>query len=280
MLPSKLNRHKVAIHTMTCHDCKVDSACPSQQPLSEKVAVISGSHGGIGAQIARELSACGAKIVINYPSLSRQQRAEAVAASLHTPCITVEADISTPDGPQSLIKAAVAAFGSIDILVNNAGKAVDLPFEQQTLEHWESLVNLNGRGTFLLTQAALPHLAPRGSRIINISSISAKEGFAFQTILSGSKAMVESFTKVWAKELPPKYNCTVNCVSPGPTRTEAFNAISADFMEVIKPMIEATPVAGRAAETSEIAYAVLMLCHPRATWLNGVNLVVSGGLTV
>ena len=183
---------------MTCHDCKVDSICPSQQPLYEKVAVISGSHGGIGAQIARELSACGAKVVINY--LSRQQRAEAVAASLNAPCITVEADISTPDGPRNLIRAAVAAFGSIDILVNDAGKAVDLPFEQQTLEHWESLVNLNGRGTFLLTQAALPHLASRGSRIINISSISANEGFAFQTILSGSKAMVESFTKVWAKE--------------------------------------------------------------------------------
>ncbi|CAG7982775.1 unnamed protein product [Penicillium salamii] len=265
---------------MTCHDCKVDSACPSQHPLKEKVAVISGFHGGIGAEIARELSACGAKIVVNYPSPSRQQRAEAVAASLHTPSITVEADISTPEGPRNLIEAAVAAFGAIDILVNNAGKAVDLPFEEHTLEHWENLVNLNGRGTFLLTQAALPHLASQGSRIINMSSISAKEGMPLQTVLSGSKAMVESFAKVWAKELPPKYNCTVNCVSPGPTRTEAFNAASADFMEVIKPLVESTPVAGRAAETSEIAYAVLMLCHPLATWLNGVNLVVSGGLTV
>ncbi|KAJ6134667.1 hypothetical protein N7523_000989 [Penicillium sp. IBT 18751x] len=251
---------------MTFHGCEIDSACPSHPLLKEKVAVISGSHGGIGAQIARELSACGAKI--------------AVAASLHTPSITVEADISTPAGPRILIEAAVAAFGKIDILVNNAGKAVDLPLEQRTLEHWESLVNLNGRGTFLLTQAALPHLASQGSRIINISSISAKEGYTLQTILSGSKAMVESFTKVWAKELPPKYNCTVNCVSPGPTRTEAYNTISPDFMEVIKPLVEKTPVAGRAAETSEIAYAVLMLCHPSATWLNGVNLVVSGGLSV
>lgn len=92
--------------------------------------------------------------------------------------------------------------------------------------------------------------------------------------------MVESFTKVWTKGLPPKYNCTVNCVSPGPTHTEEFNAASADFMEVTKPLIESTPVPGRAAETSEIAYAVLRLCHPRATWPNGVNLVVSGGLTV
>ncbi|OQE17787.1 hypothetical protein PENFLA_c023G00699 [Penicillium flavigenum] len=241
---------------MTCLDCTVDSACPSQQPLKEKVAVISG---GIGAQIARGLPACGANIVINYPSPPRRQRAEAVASSLHTPSITVEADI-TPEGPRNRIKAAAALFGApfgaIDILVNNAGKAVDLPFEEQTLEHWENLVNLNSRGTLLLTQAALPHLASRG------------------------KPMVESFTEVWAKELPPKYNCTVNCVSPGPTHTKAFNAASADFMEVIKPLLESTPVADRDAETSEIAYAVLTLCHPRAPWPNGVNLVVSGGLTV
>ncbi|KAB8228843.1 hypothetical protein BDV23DRAFT_167448 [Aspergillus alliaceus] len=256
--------------------------CLHRQSLKDKVAVISGSHGGLGAQIARELSESGAKIVLNYPSSTRRDRANTVLNSLHTPAIAVEADISTTTGPQILINAAVAAFEVIDILVNNAGKTVDLPFEEQTLEHWETLVNVNGRGTFLLTQAALPHLSPQGSRIINISSISAKEGMGMQTLLSGTKAMIESFTKVWAKELPPKYHCTVNCVSPGPTRTEAFGAAlaGAEFQRIINPLIEGTPVANRPAETSEISYAVLMLCHPRATWLNGVNLIVSGGLGV
>ncbi|GLA44535.1 hypothetical protein AnigIFM63309_003610 [Aspergillus niger] len=267
---------------MTCHHCESPSDCQHKRPLEGKVAVISGSYRGIGAEIARELSASGAKIVINYHSPTRRDHANAVVANLHTPAIAVEADISTPTGPQTLVNAAVAAFGVIDILINNAGKTLDLPFEEQTLEHWEQLVNLNGRGTFLLTQAALPHLSPQASRIVNISSISAKEGVPMQTILSGSKAMVESFTKVWAKELPPKYHCTVNCVSPGPTRTEAFDAATAgaEFQKIINPLIEGTPVADRPAETSEISYAVLMLCHPRATWLNGVNLVVSGGLTV
>lgn len=122
---------------------------------------------------------------------------------------------------------------------------MDLPFEEQTLKHWEQLVNRNGHGTFLLTQAALPHLAPQGSRIINISSISAKEGMTMPTSLSGSKAMVGSFTKVWVKESPPKYNCTVNCVSPGPMRTEAFDTAGMDFWKVISPLIESTPVANR-----------------------------------
>ena len=157
-----------------------------------------------------------------------------------------------------------------------------LPFEEQTLEHWDHLVNLNGRGTFLLTQVVLPHFAPRDSRIVNISSISAKEALAMQTILSGSKAMVESFTKLWAKELPPKYHCTVNtvnCVSPGPKHTEAFDAAGADVLEVIRPLIEGNPIAGRAVETRVIASAVLILCRARARWMNGVNLVVSSGLT-
>jgi NAD(P)-dependent dehydrogenase (short-subunit alcohol dehydrogenase family) len=157
-LPCSFFTLKVTIHDMTCPDWTVDSASVSQQPLKEKVAVISGK---IGAQIARGLPACGANIIINYPSPPRGQRAEAVASSLHTPSITVEADI-TPEGPRNRIKAAVAPFGAIDILVNNSGKAVDLPFEEQTLEHWENLVNLNSRGTLLLTQAALPHLASRG----------------------------------------------------------------------------------------------------------------------
>src|ERR1700709_192944 len=99
-----------------------------------------------------------------------------------------------------------------------------------------------------------------------------------QTIYAGSKGMIDSFTKVWAKELPPKYGCTVNSVSPGPTRTEGFEAAGVDFMKLMEPVIEKTPVGSRAAKTEEIAYAVLMLCLPRASWLNGVHLIASGGL--
>ncbi|KUJ14265.1 short chain dehydrogenase [Mollisia scopiformis] len=252
------------------------------QSLKGKVAVISGSDSGIGAQIARELSAVGAIVVINYPTSDPAlvERASAVVASLSTPGLAVEADISTTTGPQHLIDEAVKVYGKIDILVNNAGLAVNLPFEEQTLDHWDKLVNLNCRGTFLLTQAALPHLAPQDARIVNICSISARDGPPMQTIYAGSKGMVDSFTRVWAKELPPKYNCTVNAVSPGPTKTEGFQAAGEEMMKVLSPLISKTPVGARFAETSEIAYAVLMLCLPRASWLNGVHLVASGGLFI
>jgi NAD(P)-dependent dehydrogenase (short-subunit alcohol dehydrogenase family) len=135
-------------------------------------------------------------------------------------------------------------------------------------------------GTFLLTQAALPHLAKKDARIINICSISARDGPPRQTIYAGTKGMVDSFTRVWAKELPPKYHCTVNAVSPGPTKTEGFQAAGEEMMKVLSPLIEKTPVGNRMAETSEISYGVLMLCLPRASWLNGVHLVASGGLFI
>ncbi|KAH6668431.1 putative short chain dehydrogenase [Halenospora varia] len=245
--------------------------------LSNKVAIVSGSDSGIGAQIARELSALGATVVINYPFPSLRQRAESTLKTLSTPGLAVEADISTTVGPQKLVDETVVAYGKVDILVNNAGTAVNLALEEQTLEHWDRLVNLNGRGVFLLTKAVLPYLAP-DSRIVNICSISCKEGTPLQTTLAGTKGMVDAFTRVWAHELPPKYHCTVNSVSPGPTNTEAFRAAGPDLMEIIRPEIERTPVAPRAAEPSEIAYAVLMLCLPRASWLNGVHLIASGGL--
>ncbi|TVY53116.1 putative oxidoreductase [Lachnellula cervina] len=250
-----------------------------ENSLAGKVAVISGSDSGIGAQIARELSDFGATVIINYPTASQPliDRAAAVVSRLKNPGIAVQADISTTTGPQILVDAAVAAYGKIDILVNNAGVAVNLPFEQQSLEHWDRLVNLNGRGTFLLTQAALPHLAQE-SRIVNICSISARESPPLQTIYAGTKGMVDAFTRVWAKELPAKYGCTVNAVSPGPTKTEGFGAAGEEFLKLMQPVMDKTPVGPRLGETSEVAYAVLMLCLPRASWLNGVHLNACGGL--
>jgi NAD(P)-dependent dehydrogenase (short-subunit alcohol dehydrogenase family) len=250
------------------------------QTLTQKIAVISGSSSGIGAAIARELSSRGAHCVINYPFASLHSEASDVLASLATPGIVVEADLSTTNGPQKLIDAAVAAYGHIDILVNNAALAINLPFEEQTLEHWDSLVNLNGRGTFLLTQSALQHLSKAASRIVNIVSISSRSPPPMQTIYAGTKGMVDSFTRCWARELPPRYGCTVNAVSPGPTRTEGFAAAGDEVMNILRPVIEQTPVGPRMAETEEIAFAVAMLCEPRASWINGAHLVASGGLFI
>lgn len=101
-----------------------------------------------------------------------------------------------------------------------------------------------------------------------------------QTIYAGTKGMVDSFTKCWAKELPPKYGCTVNTVSPGPTRTEGFAAAGEDAMKILQPTIDITPCGNRMGESSEIAFAVASLCEEQASWICGTHLVVAGGLYV
>jgi NAD(P)-dependent dehydrogenase (short-subunit alcohol dehydrogenase family) len=249
--------------------------------LGGRIAVISGSSSGIGVAIARELSSRGATIVLNYPFPRLQQEAEAVLKSLPQTGngICVEADISSTNGPAQLIAAAVAKYGKVDILVNNAAIAVNLPLSEQTLDHWDKLVNLNGRGTFLLTQAVLPHLPkPSGGRIINIVSVSSRGPPPGQTIYAGTKGMVDSFTRCWAKELPPVYGCTVNAVSPGPTNTAGFADAGPEAMKILQPVIDQTPVEKRMAESEEVAYMVGCLAEEKARWINGTHVFATGGL--
>ncbi|KAJ5505532.1 Short-chain dehydrogenase/reductase SDR [Penicillium expansum] len=248
--------------------------------LSGKVAIVSGSSSGIGAAIVRELSTRGGqyRCQLSIPHLKAE--ADGVAASLPCPSVVVEADMSTTAAPQKLVDAAVARWGKIDILVNCVALAVNKPLEEQTLEDWDLLVNINGRGTFLLTKACLPHLTKGSGRIVNIVSISARGPPPNQTIYAGTKGMVDSFTKCWAKELPPKYGCTVNAVSPGPTKTEGFAAAGEEQMKLLQPIIECTPVGPRMAEPEEISFAVGFLCEERARWINGAHIVASGGLFI
>ncbi|OQV03392.1 hypothetical protein CLAIMM_08441 [Cladophialophora immunda] len=252
--------------------------------LRGKVAIVSGSCSGIGEAIARELAARGAHLVVNYPYPHLKDTALAIVDSLPTPSIAVGADLSTVTGPAELVRETVKTFRRVDILVNNAGVAVNLPLEEQNLTHWDRLINLNGRGTFLLTKEVLPYLPKKedggGGRIVNIVSISARAPPPHQTIYAGTKGMVDSFTRCWAKELPPKYGCTVNAVSPGATRTPAFAGAGAEMMAILQPVINETPCGPRLGEPEEVAYATAFLCEDRSRWLNGTHIFVTGGLHV
>ncbi|KAJ5720483.1 uncharacterized protein N7483_008417 [Penicillium malachiteum] len=252
----------------------------TSQTLAGKVAIVTGSSSGIGAAIVRELSSRGANTVVNYPFDKFKEEADAVVSSLQTPSIAVEADMSQISSPQKLVDAALAKWNRIDILVNCVALAVNKPLEEQTLEDWDLLVNINGRGTFLLTKAVLPHITKGSGRIVNIASISARGPPPNQTIYAGTKGMVDSFTKCWAKELPPKYGCTVNAVSPGPTMTEGFAAAGEEQMKILQPIIDQTPVGPRMGQPDEIAYAVAFLCEERARWINGTHMIASGGLFI
>ncbi|KAM0077294.1 hypothetical protein ACKRZS_010598 [Fusarium odoratissimum] len=258
----------------------------SSQTLSGKVAVVSGASSGIGAAIARELAYRGAAVIINYPWPEEKKAAEHVLSSLSDSTVAriVEADLSTVDGPSSLIEATIKEFGRLDILVNNAGISyptrVDEPSTEQVLKDWERIVTLNGRGTLLLTRAALPVLSRQHSRIINISSESTRSPEPFMTIYTGTKGMIETFTRCWAKELPRKYGCTVNTVAPGPIATDNLLSAPKEFLDLVLKQTEKNPVASRLGAPEEVAAAVAMLCEEQAGWINGVYIPVGGGMVM
>lgn len=283
-------QENVDIHSSLLGYAKMESTTAREataQSLSGKVAIVSGASSGIGAAIARELSKRGASVVINYPFPSEKAQAEKVLQSLSRPSrsIIVEADLSTVTGPRILASTAAAEFGKIDILVNNVGLSIlsvlDGPeVDDKMAELWETLVNVNGRGTMLLTRAALKYLSPSNSRIINICSTTSRNPDPDMTIYAGTKGMVESFTRCWARDLPRKYGCTVNAVAPGPVATGAMLSAPAEFLQMIAKRNEAVPVAPRMAKPEEIAWTVATLCEEGAGWLNGLYVPVAGGGTL
>ncbi|KAJ5688738.1 3-oxoacyl- reductase [Penicillium macrosclerotiorum] len=250
--------------------------------LKGKVAIVSGSSSGIGAAIAQELSSRGAHIVVNYPTYEQRAQAESVLQSLSGPTSTmVEADLSSLQGPMNLVMATVAEFGRIDILVNNAAvmgpSALDASSTTDLLQLWDAMINVNCRGTMLLTREVLKHLSPSHSRIINICSSTSRDPDPNMTFYAGTKGMIESFTRCWAKDLPRKYGCTVNAIAPGPTATQAMLSTPPVFQAIIKDRTDRTPVAPRLGKPEEIAWTVAMLCEEKAGWLNGLYIPVAGG---
>ncbi|KAK1846296.1 3-oxoacyl-(acyl-carrier protein) reductase [Colletotrichum chrysophilum] len=262
--------------------------------LAGKTAVISGSSAGIGASIAIELSARGASIVLNYPHAGEDTACVEVGQRCKSPWIAVCADLSTKEGPEALIRAAVGRFGVIDILVNNAAIVPHFPTWDLAVETWDETFRLNARGTFLLTKAALPHLTPydpttksrlsgnkKGARIICIGSGSSRLPQPELLAYSASKGALDPMVKVWAKELPPKYGCTVNCVAPGPVNTETFRKGAAEHLDtILAGFSRETPCEGAVADPGDIAWTVAWLAEENSRWINGQCIAVNGGLSM
>jgi NAD(P)-dependent dehydrogenase (short-subunit alcohol dehydrogenase family) len=254
------------------------------QALKDKIALVTGSCSGIGAAVARELSSRGASIVLNYPYPDLKADAEAIGATLTSKWIAVQADISTTDGPTSLVQAAVAEFGKIDILVNNAAVARLAKFDETDAELWDIHMLTNVRGAFLVTKAVLPHLPTKasggGGRIVCITSAVATQPEIHQAAYATSKGALATLTRAMAKELPPKYGCTVNAVSPGIVKTPQFlRELQKDGGGFLTSIFDArTPLDGWVGLPEDVAHAVGFLTEERSSWVNGASINVSGGM--
>jgi 3-oxoacyl-[acyl-carrier protein] reductase len=243
-----------------------------QQPLSGKVAFITGASRGIGAAIAKRLANEGASIAITYAK-DAKSAADVVAAaeSRGAKALALQADGGDPAAVKGAIAKAVEVFGRIDILVNNAGTAIPKPFEEATLEELDHILNLNVRGVFVATQEALKHI-PEGGRIISIGSCVGERtltpGLA---AYAATKGAVKMFTQGLAREVGER-KITVNNVQPGPIDTD-LNPASGDWAV---PQLAITSLK-RYGHVEEVAALVAFLAGPESSYITGANLTVDGG---
>jgi 3-oxoacyl-[acyl-carrier protein] reductase len=192
--------------------------------------------------------------------------------------LTVPGDISKVEDPEKIIGACKvwrSRSGTelkIDILVNNAGVEVVKGLGSITPEDYNTVYDLNVRGTILMTQAVLPYLPP-GGRIINISSVGSRAGFKDLSLYCSSKAAIEGLTRCWAAELGHN-STTVNAVNPGPVESEMLANIPKDIVEGQK---KATPIENRLGTVEEVAAVVGWLAGSESRWVTGQTISASGG---
>lgn len=244
--------------------------------LEGKVAVVTGASKGIGAEIARQLAAEGALIVVNYAS--SKAGADKVVADITAKggkAVAVGGDVSKQAEAKGIIDAAIKNYGQLDILVNNSGVYEFAPIEAITEEHFHRQFNVNVLGLLLVTQAAVPHLKSGGS-IINIGSVVARITPPQSAVYTGTKGAVDAITGVLAKELGPK-GIRVNSLNPGMIETEGTVSSGIIGSEMEKETIKQAPL-GRAGMVGDIASIAVFLASDDSGWLTGEQLFAGGGV--
>lgn len=235
--------------------------------LTGKVALITGATGGIGAEIALQLSAAGATVVITG-------RNESKLNAFDDSFIKIAADISSTIGTSDLIAKTIEKAGKIDILVNAAGITKDTLLMRMTDEQFDDVINTNLRSCFLLTRAAImPMMKNRFGRIINISSIIGVIGGAGQANYAASKGGVIAMTKSIAAEVASR-GITANCIAPGFIKTPMTDVLP----DELKKNYLAQIPAGRFGEPADIAAACVFLASDSASYINGQTLHINGAM--
>ena len=240
--------------------------------LEGKSALVTGGSRGIGAAIARRLADDGASVAITYTKGA--DAAATVVKSIEKAggkAIAIQADAADAEAVKSAVEKTVAAFGGIDVLVNNAGTAIPKTFEETTLEELNRVIDINIRGVFVATQAALKHMKD-GGRIINIGSCVGERMFTPGLVpYSATKGAVKMFTQGLSREVGGR-GITVNNVQPGPIDTD-LNPASGDWAE---PQLANTALK-RYGKVDEVAALVAFVAGPEAAYITGANLTIDGG---
>ncbi len=245
--------------------------------LAGKLALVTGGSRGIGAAIARDLAAAGARVVVNYRE--RRDAAEAVVADIRAAGGLAEvlgfdvADTSAVDGA---FRDVAARLGNVDILINNAGVSADGLILRTSEEVWDRVLDVDLKGVFNCTKAvSRAMMRARAGRIVNISSVVGFMGNTGQSTYAAAKAGVIGFTKAAARELASR-DVTVNAVAPGLIETDMLEGMQAAARDMVLALVPLR----RLGKPEEVAAAVTFLAGPGGAYITGQVIHVNGGLYV
>lgn len=240
--------------------------------LTDKVALVTGATGGIGAAIAREFAAAGATVIVTGRNADKLDE---LIESCGAPMYAIPADLGKPGEAERLVQEALETAGRIDILVNNAGLTRDTLLMRMTDEQFDEVMNVNLRAAFQLCRAVIaPMTKNRFGRIINISSIVGYIGGPGQVNYAASKGALVAMTKSIAAEPTASRGITANCIAPGFIKTAMTDVLPDDLKKAYLAQIPA----GRFGEPSDIANAAVFLASDEAAYINGQTIHVNGGM--
>jgi pteridine reductase len=245
--------------------------------MENKVVLITGAARRVGAQIAREVHARGARVMLHYRHSAAEAQALAAQFNRQRPdsAATVAADLLDTDRLPALVEACLARFGRLDGLVNNASSFFATPFGQVDMAAWQDLMGSNLLVPMLLAQAAAPHLAASGGAIVGIVDIHAERPLKNFMVYSLAKAGHAQLIRALALELAPRVR--VNGVAPG---ANIWPEGSTHFSPAERAAIEASIPLGRVGAPDDLARAVAWLLSAESAYITGQILAVDGGRSV
>ena len=245
--------------------------------LENKVALISGGARGMGAVEAKMFVQEGAKVVIGDVLDEDGKQTEAEINEAGGECVFVHLDVTDETAWQDAVAAAVDRFGKLDILVNNAGIARINNVEDTTSDEWDLVMDINAKGVFLGTKAAIPEIRKAGGgSIVNISSIAGLTGGRTSSY-AASKGAVRLLTKSTAIQYAGE-SIRCNSVHPGVIETPMTTPMMLNTQEGRNLNASRHPL-GRVGQPEDIAYGVLFLASDESSFMTGSELVIDGGLT-
>ena len=244
--------------------------------LTDKVAIVTGASRGIGEAIAKQLSSCGAKIILIARNSDQLVAVKETIISNVGIAESIAGDVSNLNSISEIVTNTIDKWGRIDILVNNAGIARDNIIMRMKEDDWDSVMNINLKGCFNgIKSVARPMIKNKAGRIINITSVIGQIGNAGQSNYAASKAGIMGLTKSMAKELGSR-NITVNAVAPGYITTDMTNELNDEVKEQLKSSI---PL-GRLGTPDDVANLVCFLASDEAGYITGQTFNVDGGMVM